>query len=434
MNDITVRARIFFYSTYAAALAVLVASLLMKPVLPWVEVALFALLIFVADSFTIQLPKNAFISVSFAIIFATSLLLGPEAAAIASIVTIINVSDIKHKVAWYKMLFNACNYAISAYVAGYIFVLAGGTVGGVTAGDFPFIIVPVLLSSTIFFLTNTGLIALGLGFLHEESPMGIWRFDYQWLIPNYYALGVLGLILAQIYDSFGLVSIILLVVPLLIARKTFQVYMELRNAYMGTVSALVQALEAKDPYTRGHSERVAEYAEAIAREIKLPEEKVEILRYAALLHDIGKIGIARKVLNKPGKLTNDEFKRIQAHPRIGAGIIGHIEFLEAAVPAVYYHHEYLNGRGYTEGLSGDRIPLLARIMTVADSFDAMTSTRPYRPALNIEEAAAELRACCGSQFDGRIVEAFVKAMDISLEENNPIQEEMQLEIASEDPA
>ncbi|MBE0447491.1 MAG: HD-GYP domain-containing protein [Actinobacteria bacterium] len=431
MNDITVRARIFFYSIYVAALVVLIASLLTKFALPWAEVAFFALLIFVADSFTIQLPKNAFISVSFAIIFAATLLFGPEAAAIASMTTIINISDIKHKIAWYKMLFSACNYAISAYIAGYTFILIGGTVGGIATANFPFVIIPVIAASTIFFVANTGLIALGLGIIHNESPVDIWRFDYQWLIPNYYALGVLGLILAQIYDSFGPASIILLIVPLLIARQTFQVYMKLRSAYMDTVSALVRALEAKDPYTRGHSERVAGYAERIAREIKLPEEKVEILRYGALLHDIGKIGIARKVLNKPGKLTDEEFKWIQAHPKIGAGIIGHIEFLKAAVPAVFYHHEHLNGKGYTEGLSGDNIPLLARIMTVADSFDAMTSARSYKPALSTEKAATELMACRGSQFDGRIVDAFINSMGISLTEKDSNEEE-QLKIAIED--
>lgn len=432
MRDITVKARVFFYSIYAAAFAVLVVSLLTKDTLPWAEVAFFALLIFIADSFTIPLPKNAFISVSFAIIFATTLLFGPEAAAIASAVTVFNLSDIKHKIAWYKMLFSACNYIISAYIAGYIFILTGGTANGIATADFPFTIIPVIFASTIFFALNTGLIALGLGILHDESPVGIWRFDYQWLIPNYYALGVLGLILAQIYDSSGPASIILLIVPLLIARQTFQVYMKLRGTYMGTVSALVQALEAKDPYTRGHSERVAEYAEKIARELKLPEERIEVLRYAALLHDIGKIGIARKVLNKPGRLTNEEFKRIQAHPRIGARIIGDIDFLERAVPAVFYHHEHLNGRGYAEGLVGDKIPLLARIMTVADSFDAMTSTRPYRPALSVEEAATELQACRNSQFDAKIVDAFIDALEISFKEEHPKVEELQLRIAVED--
>lgn len=406
----------------------------MKPVLPWLEVAFFALLIFIADSFTIQLPKKAFISVSFAIIFATILLFGPWAATIASIVTAFSLSDIKHKIPVYKTVFSAGNYVISAFAAGHIYTLVGGTTGRIVAADFPFIIIPFAVACTVFFVTNTSLIALAVAVIYGESAVNTWRYDFQWLIPNYYALGVLGFILAQIYASTGPASIILLVVPLLIARQTFGVYMKLKSTYVDTVSALVQALEAKDPYTRGHSERVAQYADMIARELKLPDEKIEILRYAALLHDIGKIGIARKVLNKPGRLTNDEFKRIKKHPEIGAGIIGDIDFLESAIPAVFYHHERLNGTGYAKGLSGERIPLLARIMTVADSFDAMTSTRSYRPAMSPAEAAAELVACSGSQFDGTIVEAFVAALNISLEDTHFDTEEIQLKIAIEDPA
>ncbi|MDP2211199.1 MAG: HD-GYP domain-containing protein [Candidatus Aquicultor sp.] len=434
MKDITSKARIFFYSVYAAAFVVLLASLITKPSLSWADVAFFALFIFVADSFTISLPKNASISVSFAVIFAAALLFGPQAVVIASLITVINISDLKRKIAWYKMVFSACNYVISAYAAGYVYILTGGSIGGITVADFPYIIVPVVFASTVFFAINTGLIAFGVGLLNDESPVGIWRFDYQWLIPNYFALGVLGLVLAQIYYLTGPASFVLLIVPLLIARQTFQVYMQLRGAYLDTVKALVQALEAKDPYTRGHSERVAKYAEQIARELKLPEDRVETLRYAALLHDIGKIGIARKILNKPGKLNNEEFKKIQAHPRIGAGILSDIDFLEKAIPAVYYHHEHLNGRGYGEGLAGERIPLLARIMTVADSFDAMTSTRSYRPAMSVEEAAEELMACSNRQFDGEVVEAFMRTLDLSMDEAGPEIKELQLSIAVENPA
>jgi len=432
VKSISTRAKLFFYSAYLAAFAVLVFSLLAKPKLPWMEVAFFALLIFVADSFAIQLPKKAFITVSFAIIFAAIILFGPLATAIACTITVFNVSDIRRKIPWYKTLFSACNYIISAFITGHTYILTGGVVGNAASSAFPYIIIPLVLSCAAFFIINTALIALAVALLYGESAINTWRYDFQWLTPNYFALGILGFILAQIYASSGPISIILLIIPLLIARQTFSVYMKLRGAYIDTVSALVQALEAKDPYTRGHSERVAEYAEAIAKELKLPAEKSEILRYAALLHDIGKVGIARKVLNKPGRLTNEEYRKIQAHPRIGAQIIGDIDFLKEAVPAVYCHHEHLNGAGYAQGLSGDDIPLLARIMTVADSFDAMTSTRSYRPAMSVEDAAKELIACSGRQFDPKVVKAFIKTLNISLENNERLEEEKQLRIAIEE--
>lgn len=432
MVNVPVRAKVLFYSIYLAAFATLVVSLIMKPALPWLEVALFMLLIFIADSFAIQLPKKASISVSFAIIFAMTVLFGPWVTSLASLITVVNFSDLRNKIPWYKMVFNGGNYVISAFASGYVYVLAGGAIGKVTAANFPYIIIPLSLSCTVFFITNTSLITLAIAFIYDEPVFNTWRYNFQWLTPNYYALGVLGFILSQLYVSSGPASIILLVVPLLIARQTFSVYMNLKSAYVDTVSALVQALEAKDPYTRGHSERVAKYAELTAKELKLPDDKIETLRYAALLHDIGKIGIARRILNKPGRLTNEEFKQIQAHPGLGAEIIGDIDFLKEAIPAVYYHHERLNGTGYAEGLSGERIPLLARIMTVADSFDAMTSTRSYRPELSHEEAAEELMACSGSQFDPKIVEAFIKAAGILLEDKKPNVKELQLRIAAED--
>ncbi|MBI4734016.1 MAG: HD domain-containing protein [Rubrobacteridae bacterium] len=432
MNSVPVQARAFFYTVYAAAFAALIFSLVSLPALDWLKVLFFSLLIFVADSFAIQLPRKAFISVSFALIFSTIVLLGPWAAVAATLITGINISDIKFKIPWYKTLFSVCNYVMSTFAAGFIYVMAGGPVGGFGISDFPMIIIPFLLTCTTFFMINTSLISIALSVLYGEPAIDNWRSNFQWLVPHYFALGVLGLMLAQIFAKSGYASIVLLAIPLLVARQTFMNYMQLRGAYINTVWALVQALEAKDPYTRGHSERVAQYAEAIANELKLPERTVETLRYAALLHDIGKIGIARKILNKPGRLNDEEFRRIKAHPEIGAEIIGNIDFLKEAVPAVYHHHEHLNGRGYADGLSGEGIPLLARIMTVADSFDAMTSTRSYRPALSTQDAVAELMSCSGKQFDDSVVDAFIRVLDVASNTDSFEIKELQLEIAVEE--
>jgi putative nucleotidyltransferase with HDIG domain len=181
---------------------------------------------------------------------------------------------------------------------------------------------------------------------------------------------------------------------------------------MKTVGSLVTAIEAKDSYTKGHSERVARYAESVARELGWSEDRVQTIRYAALLHDVGKIGIAKKILGKAGKLSEEEFKVVKDHPDLGARIIKEIQFLEDVIPAVIHHHESLDGSGYLEGLVGDSIPLEARIMAVADSYDAMTSARPYRPALNIETAAKELVACSGTQFDQNVVQALLKSLSL----------------------
>jgi response regulator RpfG family c-di-GMP phosphodiesterase len=177
--------------------------------------------------------------------------------------------------------------------------------------------------------------------------------------------------------------------------------------YVRSIDAMVKALEAKDFYTRGHSQRVTIYSVAIAREMGLVEQEVEDLRRASVLHDLGKIGVRETVLNKPGKLDPEEFREVVRHPELSVSILEPIPFFRPLLPAILHHHERYNGQGYPGGLAGDEIPLLSRIMSIADTFDAMTSTRAYRKALPVEEATAELRRCAGTQFDPDIVPIFL---------------------------
>lgn len=181
----------------------------------------------------------------------------------------------------------------------------------------------------------------------------------------------------------------------------------INSMYVRSIDALIKALEAKDFYTRGHSQRVTIYSVAIAREMGLPEEEIEKLRRAAVLHDLGKIGVREVVLNKPGKLTGEEYGEIVRHPETAMRILEPIPFFQPLLPAILHHHERFDGQGYPARLAGDRIPLPSRIMAVADTFDAMTSTRAYRNALPVPEANAEIRRCAGTQFDPDIVPFFL---------------------------
>lgn len=196
---------------------------------------------------------------------------------------------------------------------------------------------------------------------------------------------------------------------LAVAIENARLYVDLENTFLGTIGALAAAVDAKDPYTYGHSSAVTDFAMAIGREMGLSDPERETLRIAALLHDIGKIGIDGTILNKPGKLTPDEYQIIQSHPDIAANILGSLEFLHEVVPLVQYHHEHFGGGGYPAGLAGDEIPLGARIISVADAFDAMTSDRPYRPALLFDEAVGELTRYAGVQFDPVVVDAFLRS-------------------------
>jgi len=188
-------------------------------------------------------------------------------------------------------------------------------------------------------------------------------------------------------------------------------FQELQNTYLSTVKALVSLIEAKDPYTKGHTERVADYAVALGARMQLPKEQLKSIAFGAVLHDIGKLAIYEGLLNKEGKLTAKEWEEMKRHPVLGAQIIERMPFLHDAVGAVRHHHEQWNGGGYPDGLSGERIPIGARIVAVADSFDAMTTDRAYRPAFSRQEAMRRLRDGAGSQFDPRVVSCFLELIE-----------------------
>ena len=189
-----------------------------------------------------------------------------------------------------------------------------------------------------------------------------------------------------------------------------QLFMKTREAYESTIRALVQAVETKDHYTRGHSERVSRASVLIARILRMRDDRVEALRYAGILHDVGKLGVPTRVLQKTGALDDEEFDAIKRHPWNGTEMVRGIAFLEEAYTGIMHHHERLDGRGYPMGLAGHDIPEFARIIAVADAFDSMTSTRSYRGARQVPEALKELEKCAGTQFDPSMVSALIEAL------------------------
>jgi putative nucleotidyltransferase with HDIG domain len=194
-------------------------------------------------------------------------------------------------------------------------------------------------------------------------------------------------------------------------QKVDEQTVEIRRLFLGAIEALVFALEAKDKYTAGHSRRVTEVALAIGRELNLPEDDMEDLRWGSLLHDVGKIAVDQFIQNKPGRLTPAEYEHIMIHAQVGAGIVKPV-VNDRVVAMVEHHHDHYNGTGLHQVVAGEDIPLGARILAVADAFDAMTSARPYRPAMPVEEARQEIRRCIGTQFDPVVAGAFLR-VDIS---------------------
>ncbi|MCL2388925.1 MAG: GAF domain-containing protein [Elusimicrobia bacterium] len=192
--------------------------------------------------------------------------------------------------------------------------------------------------------------------------------------------------------------------------ENIELYNNLQDFYFEMVQTLARVIDAKDSYTHDHADRARHYAKLIATRMHLPQAIIRHIEYAALMHDIGKIGIDENILKKPGKLTPEEIEVIKKHPSIGNKIIAPVTFLSPVAPMVLYHQEWYNGKGYPEGLAGEEIPLGARIVAVIDAFDAMTSDRPYRKALSVEIAIGELKKCAGTQFDPDIVDIFINIL------------------------
>ena len=197
-------------------------------------------------------------------------------------------------------------------------------------------------------------------------------------------------------------------------------FQNLQRAYIDTMGALTSAIDAKDSYTHGHSERVTRLSVDLGREMAMNRIELENIRIASLLHDIGKIGIPEVILNKPGRLTDEEFEIIKSHPSLGVKILEKVEFLNDIIPIIRHHHERFDGKGYPDRLVGHRIPFSSRIITIADTYDAMTSDRPYRKALSQEAALTEIIRCKGTQFDPDIAEAFVKMVNRHTSSNLPV--------------
>jgi HD-GYP domain-containing protein (c-di-GMP phosphodiesterase class II) len=234
--------------------------------------------------------------------------------------------------------------------------------------------------------------------------------NMHWAVPNLVTFIPMSLLIAVVYDAGGPASVALFFVPLLMARQAFQRYMDMRTTYLQTITALSAALDAKDPSTHGHSERVAGHAVAIGRKLGVSHVDLELLEYVGILHDVGKLGVRDAVLKKPGLLTAAEYEEMKQHPTLGGQIVGGIKLLGKGSQWIRHHHERYDGTGFPDGLAGEDIPLGARIITVADAYDAMLSARSYKPDFTPERARQELLQCSGTQFDPKVVAALLSVL------------------------
>ena len=379
----------------------------------WWVIIFFLFISALAEFIPVDLPVSGAVSIGFPIDFVLILVYGPALAMLITALGALIGEIIERKVSWYKIIFNASQFALSAGIAGIVYQELGGVIGTTNLTGY---IVPALICALTYYFINSSLFVMVIHLAEGISLWSIWKTKLKGIITTYIALAPMGFIMAMVYVTIGIWGIILFFFPLILARRSFELYTKMRKVYLDTIRALAAAIDAKDPYTKGHSERVAETSVALAQELNLSDKDIENIEYTALLHDIGKIGIADNILGKDSSLTDKEFDKIKEHPVMGAKIIEPVDFLKNSYEAIYHHHERYNGAGYPDGLKEKDIPLSARIIAVADAYDAMGSDRPYRKKLSKDKILKELKDQAGKQFDPEIVKALISVLKRKREE------------------
>jgi HD-GYP domain-containing protein (c-di-GMP phosphodiesterase class II) len=329
-------------------------------------------------------------------------LTNPFAICWIALLGTIDMRDVRREIPLWATLYNRFDYLLSAYAA---YLAIDLTRDSVRADDPLGVIAQIVLAGMAFSLVNL-LLGISAASLRAQMPLSrIWTLSVSNILTGILALVPLGWLMGEISVKVGLWAAAMFMVPLYLARFAFSKYAETRELFFGTVSALSQAIDAKDGFTRGHADRVSRIAGAIAREFGIAERQIEQIELAGLLHDIGKIGVEDRILMKPQRLERDEQELMRRHPIYGASILEPSAALRPLVPIVLHHHENYDGSGYPEGLKGDEIPLGSRIIIVADAYEAMTSDRIYRKAIGHDRAMEQLNKYKGVQFDPKVVRA-----------------------------
>lgn len=380
----------------------------------WPSVVVLALLCMVGEWARVRrVSAETNMTTNSIVMLASIVIVGPSAAMLVPLLP--GLFDLRRGPTT-KSLFNVGLFVLMTAGAGLTYYQLGGSRDVAGLGDptalLTHVALPLVAANVVMCLINAVLLTGALSVAEGEPPREVLTRILRSGGVAYVGYGLFGLLLVVLWDAAGVgpLSALLVLAPLFVARWAFAQYAAEHAAHERTVAALVQAVEAKDHYTRGHSERVARASVIIARAIGISQHRTSTLHFAGMLHDVGKLGVPTRILQKAGALTDEEFAAIARHPVRGLEMVREIAFLGEAFEGILHHHERMDGRGYPMGLAGEAIPEFARIISVADAFDSMTSTRSYRQARTVEEAIDELRRCSGTQFAPELVEALVHGL------------------------
>lgn len=387
----------------------------------WVTLPALAVL---TGSFTFRIPGSVVrLTVAEPIVFTATLLFGPAAGTVAAAIDAIAMSLRmgRHLRTAHRFAFNVALLTISIWPASSAFFwMTGIDPHNPSYQSLAQFIAPLFLFAAGVFASNSALLAVALSIERGASPISIWRQQFSWVATSYFASASIAALLVVYGPAIDIALVVVLAPLLVVSYLVFKTTVgrlddanrhlaEVNSLYLSTIETLAMAIDAKDQVTHGHIRRVQKFAVGLANRIGVDDDRqLRAIEAAALLHDMGKLAIPEFILNKPGRLTQGEFDVMKTHAAVGADILSAIRFPYPVVPIVRHHHENWDGSGYPDGISGTAIPIGARILSVVDCYDALTSDRPYRPAMSDEQAIAILVQRRGSMYDPLVVDSFVR--------------------------
>ncbi len=423
MRQLPIAARLFVGGVTIAGIALFALTL---PLVHIDQPLLFVSLLALSSALAVMkvsLPltsSGSTMSVSYAVDFASLLLIGPHATmfvAAGSALCQCHVHS-KERNPMYRTVFSMASLVITVQAAGFAFHALGGA--ETVSPSLSALARPLVAAATVYFVINTGLIASAIALTTRQPVLATWHNNFLWSAPSYFVGAGTAAIAAWFVVHAGY-WLPFTFAPVYLTYRTYKVYMgriedeqrhvqQTSDLHLATIEALARAIDAKDQTTQMHIRRVQVYAARLAKAAGLDEAAIQGVKTAALLHDIGKLAVPEHILSKPGPLTQEEFQKIRIHPQVGAEIIAAVPFPYPVAPIILSHHERWDGKGYPQGLTGDAIPVGARILTIVDYYDAVTTERPYHKALSQESAIGLLRHESGRALDPGLVPKFVELL------------------------
>lgn len=375
-----------------------------------IDILIFIALTLILEAFPVEIPgRQIALSMGFIMSYAGILLFGAPFGILINGLASISPEEFNFRLHHpSRFIFNRVNLIVCAGLSGILYEHLGGL-----SFEFGWRYFMIALSvALMYWLINVTLVSTAVALDKGRSLLRTWIYYMSNIsIITYLLHFFLSLVIAQSYKLLGPIVMPIYIVPIFIARYLFILTGEVNKTYDQAISTLIKLLGVYDSYTSGHSLRVAQLSEDIARELGLGESRIEKIRNAALLHDLGKVGLPQSILNKPSKLSQEEWEEIYRHPIIGEDISKEVSRFKEVPIWIRHHHERYNGNGYPNGLKGEAIPLESRIIACADTFDAMTTDRPYSKGKGIEETKEELMKVSGKQLDPKVVDALFRVLE-----------------------